>query len=214
LGNTPPPHLFSPAGSYYGIHFIDDIFGCRSDTADFLTIVDSFPVTVGGEKYILKGSSAYLNPYVSGATTILWTPIVPAGLTNDYLDYNDVENPICTPLDSVIYRIDAKTEGGCAAPPVYFTVKLFIEPNIPNAFSPNGDGVNDTWDITSLQYFSGSSVQVFTRSGQLVYNSLGYSKPWKGNDLSGSPLPVGVYYYIIKFGLGLQPKSGSITILR
>ena len=214
LGNTPPPHLFSPAGSYYGIHFVDDVFGCRSDTADFLTIIDSFPVVNGGEKYILQGSSALLTPYISGAASILWTPIIPSGLVNDYLDYNDVETPFCTPLDSVIYRIDVKSVSGCAAPPAYFAVKLFSEPNIPNVFSPNGDGINDTWDITSLQYFTGSTVQVFNRGGQLVFNSLGYSRPWKGTDISGSPLPVGVYYYIIKPGLGLQPRSGSITILR
>ncbi|MFY7964345.1 MAG: PKD domain-containing protein [Chitinophagaceae bacterium] len=214
LGSTPPPHLFSPAGTYYGVHFIDDIHGCRSDTADFLTVIDSFPVTIGGEKYILKGSSAMLTPYISGATSIQWTPIVPAGLLDDYLDYNDVENPICTPLDSVVYRIDAKGDGDCAAPSVYFTVKIFNEPNIPNVFSPNGDGVNDTWDITSLQYFTGATVEVYTRYGQLVFNSLGYSKAWKGTDLGGNPLPVGVYYYVIKPGSGLQARSGTITILR
>jgi len=214
LGNTPPPHLFSLAGSYYGIHFIDNNFGCRSDTADFLTIIDSFPVIVGGEKYIQTGTSAYLTPYISGAATVLWTPVVPAGLVNNYLDYNDVESPFCTPLDSVIYRIDAKSQGGCAAPPVYYAVKLFSEPNIPNVFSPNGDGINDSWDITSLQYFNGATVQVFNRWGQLVFNSLGYSKPWKGTDVAGKPLPEGVYYYIIKLNGRAQPKSGSITILR
>jgi hypothetical protein len=214
LGSTPPPHLFSPSGSYYGIHFIDNGFGCRSDTADFLTIIDSFPVINGGEKYILQGSSALLTPYISGAASVLWTPIIPSGLINDYLDYNDIETPLCSPLDSVVYRIDAKSVSGCTAPPAYFAVKLFSEPNIPNVFSPNGDGINDTWDITALQYFVGSTVQVFNRGGQLVFNSLGYSRPWKGTDVSGSPLPVGVYYYIIKPGFGLQPRSGSVTILR
>jgi gliding motility-associated-like protein len=162
----------------------------------------------------LQGSSALLTPYISGAASVLWTPIIPSGLINDYLDYNDIETPLCSPLDSVVYRIDAKSVSGCTAPPAYFAVKLFSEPNIPNVFSPNGDGINDTWDITALQYFVGSTVQVFNRGGQLVFNSLGYSRPWKGTDVSGSPLPVGVYYYIIKPGFGLQPRSGSVTILR
>ena len=74
--------------------------------------------------------------------------------------------------------------------------------------------MNDHWDISSLQYYPGANVQVFNRYGQVVLNRFGYIKPWDGNDVNGKPLPVGVYYYIIKPGSGLSMMTGSVTILR
>jgi gliding motility-associated-like protein len=68
---------------------------------------------------------------------------------------------------------------------------------IPNAFSPNGDGINDTWQIKLLNSFLNAKVQVFNRQGQLVFNTKGYSKPWDGTS-NGKPLPIGTYYYVIE----------------
>ena len=84
---------------------------------------------------------------------------------------------------------------------------------IPNAFSPNNDGINDVWDIPNLRDYPGSTVQIFNRSGQLVFTSNGYNKPWDGKYL-GAPLPIGTYYYIIDPRNGIKTLSGSITILR
>ena len=211
---SPIQHVY-PAGTYIGQHYIDDNFGCRSTTVSFLAMVDTFPYVEDGSKYILAGTSAMLSPTITGGNTYLWTPIVPFGSTKTYLDFNDVSTPICTPLiDSIVYRVDVTGDGVCPAKSLYYTVRTFSDPVIPNVFSPNGDGVNDFWDISSLQYFAGANVQVFNRYGQLVMTRLGYSTPWNGKDLNGQPLPVGTYYYIIQLGNGFQPRSGSITILR
>ncbi len=207
-------HIY-PAGTYIGEHFINDNFGCRSDTISFLAMIDTFPVVNDGIKYILAGTSDILKPDVSGGNTYLWTTIVPFGSTKTYLDLNDIENPICTPLiDSIVYKVDVTADGVCPAKSLYYTVRTFTQPVIPNVFSPNGDGVNDYWDISSLKYFAGANVQVFDRYGRIVLSRLGYSRPWDGNDANGKPLPVGTYYYVIQLGYGFEPRSGSITILR
>ncbi len=92
---------------------------------------------------------------------------------------------------------------------------------IPNAFSPNGDGINDTWAIwdqkgVSINFlFPGIEVEVFNRWGSRVFYSKGYNKPWDGKSLSGKDLPVGTYYFVIKFNRdGYSGESGSVTILR
>lgn len=84
--------------------------------------------------------------------------------------------------------------------------------SIPNAFTPNGDGINDTWDIVGLEYDQTATVKIFTRNGQQVFESKGYPKPWDGQ-YKGKQLPSGVYYYIIKTKNNSQTYSGPLTII-
>jgi gliding motility-associated-like protein len=85
--------------------------------------------------------------------------------------------------------------------------------NIPNTFSPNGDGINDTWNIYALQGYPGCKVLIYTRYGQLIFSSVNYPIPWDGR-YKGKELPVGVYYYIIDLNDGKPPVSGYVTIVR
>jgi gliding motility-associated-like protein len=84
---------------------------------------------------------------------------------------------------------------------------------IPNTFTPNGDGVNDLWNIAALQGYPNCSLTIFTRYGSVIYKSTGYVKAWDGN-FNGSALPVGTYYYILDIKNGKKPLSGAVTILR
>ena len=86
------------------------------------------------------------------------------------------------------------------------------EIRIPNAFTPNGDGINDTWTIIGLEYDPTALIRVFTRYGQQVYQSKGYGTPWNG-EYRGKKLPVGAYYYIINTKNGSQTYSGEVTII-
>jgi len=81
---------------------------------------------------------------------------------------------------------------------------------IPNAFTPNGDGINDTWNVQGLD--NTSTVKIFTRYGSLLYQSKGYTTPWNGT-YHNQKLPAGVYYYVITVKGDKQTYSGSLTIL-
>jgi gliding motility-associated-like protein len=84
---------------------------------------------------------------------------------------------------------------------------------IPSAFTPNGDGINDRWEITYLNAFEGAVLQVYNRYGQLVYKSIGYNTPWDGTE-NGQAIPSGTYYYVITVGEGSKPMSGYLQIIR
>ncbi|QTE36844.1 gliding motility-associated C-terminal domain-containing protein [Mucilaginibacter gossypii] len=85
--------------------------------------------------------------------------------------------------------------------------------DIPNAFTPNGDGKNDYWKINNAQNYPQAIVQIFTRYGQKVFESKGYSVPFDGT-YNGTKLPSGVYYYILNLGKSCNLLSGSLSIIR
>ena len=85
--------------------------------------------------------------------------------------------------------------------------------NIANAFTPNGDGINDYWKINNIESYPDALVQVFSRYGQKVFESKGYAKPFDGT-MNGKKLPPGVYYYIINLNTNCNVLSGSLTMIR
>lgn len=84
---------------------------------------------------------------------------------------------------------------------------------IPNAFSPNGDNINDKWIIKGLKDYDNCTVEIFTRYGRSVFRSNCYNQPWDGT-FNGTALPVGTYYYLIDLKSGEKPLSGPLTLLR
>ncbi|WP_316843108.1 gliding motility-associated C-terminal domain-containing protein [Pedobacter psychrodurus] len=85
---------------------------------------------------------------------------------------------------------------------------------ITNTMTPNGDGMNDVWQVRGLPDFKGTNIKIYTRGGQLVFESIGnYTKPFDGL-FRGKELPAGVYYYVIDLRAECKPLGGSITLLR
>lgn len=86
---------------------------------------------------------------------------------------------------------------------------------IPNAFTPNGDGINDKW-VISNHCGSRVIVSVYNRYGTVVYHSDNYQDDWKGKYKS-EPCPDGTYYYIVRLLYANQKErvfKGDVTILR
>jgi gliding motility-associated-like protein len=87
----------------------------------------------------------------------------------------------------------------------------FTELDAPNAFSPNGDGVNDTWLIKSLVGPKNCKVTIFNRYGVLVFGSTGFDVPWDGK-FKGSDIAAGAYFY--KVVVGDKKYSGNVNVIR
>jgi len=103
----------------------------------------------------------------------------------------------------------------CASATV--TIDIYDLTIIPEGFSPNGDGVNDKLVIGGLENYPQSKIYIYTRSGQLVYQSLDYQNNWDGkpseNSLAGKEtVPPGVYYYVLKLGGTPRVVKGFIYI--
>ncbi|TSJ38893.1 T9SS type B sorting domain-containing protein [Mucilaginibacter corticis] len=84
---------------------------------------------------------------------------------------------------------------------------------ISNAFTPNGDGINDLWEISSLNIYPQCLVCIYNRYGNLIYRSEAYAKPWDGT-YKDQQLPTGTYYYVIDLKDGTKPLAGPLTLIR
>ncbi len=92
---------------------------------------------------------------------------------------------------------------------------------IPDGFSPNGDGVNDTFDIDNLEIlYPNFEIEIFNRYGNVVYKGNANSPRFDGKSnqsgtLGNGDLPVGVYFYIFNFNDGInKPEEGRLYLSR
>jgi gliding motility-associated-like protein len=174
-----------------------------------------FDVTVGGpgadvvdvdfdagqDVVIPLGATTQL--HASGGTTYLWSPA--SGLSG-----NTVPDPIAGPTETTLYTVTTELEGCTFMDTVRVSVVRLIDP--VNTFTPNGDGINDTWDIPTLADYPQADVSVYDRWGQRVFHSLGYKAPFDGADL-----PLGTYYWYIQLNNvkgSSDPYTGAVTIIR
>jgi gliding motility-associated-like protein len=87
-------------------------------------------------------------------------------------------------------------------------------PNVPDAFTPNGNNYNDTWVIPGLEGYTTKSMEVYSRYGTIVYKADSYANDWDGTLLNtGTPVPDGTYYYILTLNGGKQ-LNGYVYVNR
>ena len=95
-----------------------------------------------------------------------------------------------------------------------FAIATMTSECIPNVFTPNGDGINDTWSLEDTFLYEDSEVRIYGRFGRLLFQSIGYHDKWDGTNKKGNNLPDGVYFYSIEIGHGFDQINGTVTILR
>lgn len=154
-------------------------------------------------------------------------PITVTGITKDSMDYywqgEGISNAIYKDLlitylpnqeDIFDYQLTASNENfpSCKDEKT-IEIQTSIPLNIPNAFSPNGDGVNDWWEIPGITRYPNAQVTIYNRWGHLIYDQIGYNATtaWKGDNY-----PVATYYYIIKLNSDVKSESltGALTLTR
>jgi len=86
-------------------------------------------------------------------------------------------------------------------------------PTIPQAFTPNGNNINDVFEIPGLEGYDMKELYVYDRYGGLVYDSKDYQNNWDGTNSSGEQLPDATYYYLLRV-TGGKEKAGYVYINR
>ena len=105
-------------------------------------------------------------------------------------------------------------EDFCFEAELRIDVEGSLECSIPTVFTPNGDDYNDAFEIYCLDAYQGSSIQIFNRWGEMVYENPDYKNDWTGT-YKNEPLPVGTYFYVLKVNDGKETvMNGYVYIQR
>ena len=163
---------------------------------------------------IILGESVHLHAS-DGAASYLWTPATD-------LDRPDIQHPTATPTsrDTVCYTVSATSANGCTrhasvclrCTEIYCGAPDFV---IPNAFTPNGDGLNDRLCFNA-EVLSEFHIALFNRWGQCVYESDDATACWDGT-FRNTPALAGVYTYTCRIRClnGIETElKGDITLIR
>ncbi len=167
------------------------VSGCTVDLSTDVTVAAVPLISIIPNTTINEGDNLVL--YASGGTVFNWSPA--SNLSNAM-----ISTPILSGvgIGSYNYVLNVRSAQGCTATDsVLITVIPQTQIEIVDLFTPNGDGVNDTWEINFLQNIGVYSIQVFSRGGLEVMQSENYSSDWDGT-FKGNALPEGTYYYIIR----------------
>lgn len=182
--------------------------GCLGTSTRMIVVEEAIKIEIQPMFRMNKGEPIMLNNRVNRSDlSFEWIPA-------DFLDNPLIQIPSTNPPDVKEYTIKAQSLLGCQAEA---TTKVFPESRlyVPNIFTPNNDGVNDTWEITNIKLFKTSNVIIYDRWGEVVFYSQGYSIPFDGTNNGGQELPSGVYAYSIHVeGLDSQVYKGALTIIR
>lgn len=204
-----PSYLYGSPGTYDVKLYVYSSEGCISDTASKKIEVWAYPaLNAGPDIEVLEDGVRKITGITAAGAGLqfLWSPPT-------YLDDVTLKYPtILKPKDDITYTVTVTGRGGCVSTDQLF-VKILKMPKPPNTFTPNGDGINDFWEIRYLNDYPGCVVEVYNTAGTLVYRSVGYPTPWDGK-WKGQQLPAGTYYYVIDPKNGRSRQPGYITILR
>jgi gliding motility-associated-like protein len=143
--------------------------------------------------------------------------IIASGGTAPYLfawDNNVIDINTISGLEQGIYSISVIDANECTM--VINSISLTDTPvdciKIPNAFSPNADGINDTWIIDGREIFPDALISIYNRWGQMLYQARGDGEAWDGT-YNDRFVPTGTYIYIMELNRKGKSYSGVVTVV-
>jgi gliding motility-associated-like protein len=190
---------------------------CQTTASNRIVMtVYSAPVIARDQIFtIAGGQSLTLKPLISGnIQSYLWSP-------GTFLSDSTISNPIANPARNTEYLLKVMSTDGCEAFGKIL-VKASSGLKIPNAFTPNGDGKNDLFNI--IGGTAGSIINefaVYNRWGQVVFNVKNKTPDNNGGGWNGTyqglPAPVGTYVYTISIVMAdgtKQTYHGPVLLIR
>ena len=180
---------------------------CTDSLAVKIAVYKKPVVWAGDDIVLINGQSAVLNAVLDTAgINYFWTPF-------DFLNNYSLVRPTTNPNRDIAYTLHAVSGFGCGVSTDTVLIKVYNDLFIPNAFTPDGNGNNDRWEIKALAAYPLAKVFVFNRLGELVFASNGATDFWDGT-YKGKKTTAGTYVYVIDLKNNLPVIKGEVLIVR
>ncbi|WP_221392235.1 gliding motility-associated C-terminal domain-containing protein [Dyadobacter sp. NIV53] len=176
----------------YELTVRDELEGCIGNDSILISNEDII-VDLPEKASIIEGSRITLSPQIlpqNLSYSYQWSP--PNGIIGGDPTKREIVVSPALPTD---YLITVVSQNGCTGTATIM-LNVIEKMHIPTAFSPNSDGVNDTFEIYNAKDQI-ETIEVYNRWGEVIFHSDGYEKPWNGT-YKNNPVPAGSYTYVIK----------------
>jgi gliding motility-associated-like protein len=191
----PPPISYNAPGIYNINLVIDEGQPNQENMCRNIVVLDSADLSLGNDTLIAAGTTITLSP--NGTySSYLWS----TGSTSPAIDVSQAG----------VYTLTVTNQYGCIATD---EVEVIVDKGIPNFFTPNNDGYNDTWEIPFLAVEPEAVISVFDRFGNLLTRYKVSEGGWNGRS-NGREMPTGTYWYIIEVPGIDKPYKGPVTLKR
>jgi gliding motility-associated-like protein len=188
-----------------------DTNGCVDKDTVTISSVALPNIKVSSDNNIVDCSEKAVVLTATGALSYEWTPEI-------FCETPNAPSTKVRPQAKTVFTVKGKNSNGCEAKD---TITVFYEGKtnvkVPNAFTPNDDGINDKIKPIIVCDFIMNEFSIYNRWGNKVFTSNEVNQGWDGKSLDGKPCELGVYYYLIK---GKNSKNedvllkGDITLMR
>lgn len=204
------PSIYAKVDNTFSVEVVSG--ACKATATKAVTQYPETTVTVSAEPAsFTSGNSTQLA--ASGLDSYLWRP------NKDVLVDSLNANPVAVPEVTTLFTVTGKDSNGCLGEG---SIEVIVIPDAAinilhpsKFFSPNGDGINDQWEVENAPGQSQCEITIYDENGIRVYEAKPYLNDWDGLSSKGKQLPAGVYYYVIR--CDDTPKrnlAGSINIVR
>lgn len=177
---------------------------CES-ISDSMEVIVSSPVplipNLGHNQVLCPGATQILDATIENALTYIWQ--------------DSTEGPIYVVTEPGIYQVTVSNACISLMDEIEFTADACCNMFLPDAFTPNNDGKNDTFNAFTNCHVSDFSMMIFDRWGSKVFESTDIDNGWDGI-VRGEAMCTGVYIWILQFndGFTVRKKEGSVTLIR
>jgi gliding motility-associated-like protein len=200
------------ASTTYKVRIHDTVCNLTDTLSSFIA-VNALPKVVLSKSNDIDCSSPFARLTASGAANYVWSPSV--GLSSP-----NIANPVASPTSTTYYTVKGIDAKGCSkSDSIQVLVKFTANTNsfdLPNAFTPNGDGKNDCFGVKYWGTVSGLELSIFNRWGERVFYTTNPSECWDGRYKS-IPQNSGAFVYLVKAKTvcaGEITRKGTVVLIR